>query len=119
MRSLNYTIMNATNAASTANSSIVDCYNLVSISAIASYSSDTLAGSLKFQASNDISTANNLAVDQTPSVWVDIPNASATVVAGASVIIPKIDLCYRWVRLVWTPSAGTGTLTVNIDSLGF
>ena len=71
------------------------------------------AGTLKLQASNDDFTAGN-----TPPVhWSDIPSASIVVSGAGAFLIPKTELCYQWVRLVYTNS-GTGTISIVFKALG-
>lgn len=119
MRQLNLPVISAADASANQNSSVIDAYNLFRASALATFSSATLNGTVVLQGSNDISTANNLAVDQTPTNWVTIPNTSQTVTSGAAVLIPSTEICYRWIRVVWTKSSGTGTITVNLTALGY
>ncbi len=76
------------------------------VSAQATFTDSASAGPIKLQASNDISSPTN---------WNDIPNATATVTAGADTMIAKVDCCYRWIRVRFSPSAGTGTFSVNLD----
>jgi hypothetical protein len=71
------------------------------------------AGTLKFQASNDEFWPNN----NVPINWSDIPSASVSVTGDGVFLIPKIDLCYQWVRLVYT-NTGTGTISVVFKALG-
>ncbi len=117
MRSV-VTNYNQTNA--TANLSAQDVSNSFSCSAIANFSDAAAAGTLKFQASNDKNAAM-VAFGQPiiPAHWVDIAGESVVVVAGATIIIPKFDICYQSIRLVWTRTAGAGTINVNLSILGF
>lgn len=70
----------------------------------------TLAGNLKLQFSND-------SVD--PTNWSDITNATVSITGTPGVFsIQKTELCYNFVRVVFTKSGGTGTITVNYQSLG-
>lgn len=66
------------------------------------------AGTFKIQVSNDKGVS--------PTVWNDLANSSAAVVGGAyggeAGIIWNVEKSfYRWFRVVYTPSSGTGTLT--------
>lgn len=71
------------------------------------------AGTLKLQASNDESEASNFV----PTNWSDIPSASVAVSGAGAFLIPKTDLCYQWVRLVYT-NTGSGSISVVFKALG-
>lgn len=71
------------------------------------------AGTLKIQASNDDFRGAN----QVPVNWSDIPNASIVVTGTGAFLIPKTDLCYQWIRLVYT-NTGAGTISVVFKALG-
>lgn len=71
------------------------------------------AGTLSIQASNDESHAANFV----PVNFSDIPSATITVTGAGAFLIPKTDLCYQWVRLVYT-NTGTGTISVVFKALG-
>jgi hypothetical protein len=101
------------------NSDKIDANQLVSISLLASFTDTDADGSVKFQFSNDPCLAGNLPATFTPTNWVDVANASATVTAGAAVGIVVPQICYRWLRVVWTPTTpGTGDIVVRINALG-
>jgi len=92
---------------------------MFSCSVIASFTDVAAAGTLKMQASNDLGSSNGSFTNQfVPTVWVDIAGAAATSAAGASIIIPKFDICYQYIRLVWTKTGGAGTYTVKLNMLG-
>jgi len=67
------------------------------------------AGTFVIQASDDDFGTNP------PVHWTTI--ASATVSGDGVYLIPKIDLCYQWIRLVYTNS-GAGTISAVIKALG-
>lgn len=74
-----------------------------------------LDGTIKLQGSNNAFTGN---IDElNPNVsWEDI-SASPYVVAGSSShIINVADIAYVAMRWVWTRTAGTGSMTVNITA---
>lgn len=73
-------------------------------------------GTVKLQASNDAQN-DQYSSRQTPTNWSDIPSAAATVSAAGSVLIPKTDLCYQYIRVVYT-NTGTGTIQVTLKALG-
>lgn len=74
------------------------------------YTGTGLNGTLKLEASNDSEDSLPTSV----SHWVDIPSSSVSVTAltGSAEQLWNIADCgYAWVRLSWTNSSGTGTLT--------
>lgn len=76
------------------------------------------AGTLKLQGSNDFNKAGNFPGAFTPTHWNDITGASVVVAAGATSLIPKTDISYNYIRLVWTRTAGAGTMTLNVNVQG-
>lgn len=102
-------------AAATVNSVALDAENLYQCSAQI-VCTGSAAGTLKLQASNDIQLGQQPST-LTPTNWSDIPSATVTVSGAGSYLIPKTDICYQYVRLVYTNS-GTGTISVNIKALG-
>jgi hypothetical protein len=70
-----------------------------------------LAGTLKLQASNNPFTDN---VNMTPAadaVWVDVTGSSIAVSGAGSQFWNVADANYSAYRIVWTRTAGSGTLT--------
>jgi diaminopimelate epimerase len=94
-----FDLISAANAASTVTSAPLDLGDQKNLSIHVKFSSATLVGTLKLQASNDNTD------------WVDITGSSQSVAAGESHIWNIVDATYRNLRVVWTNSAGTGTLT--------
>lgn len=68
-------------------------------------------GTLKMQASNDNPQTG------TPIHWSDIASATVTISAAGSSLIPKTDICYEYIRLIYT-NTGDGTIQVNLKTLG-
>ncbi len=105
------------------NSGKIDIRQVYSLSLIMNSSNNTNAGTVKLQASNDICAFGNVVSAFTPTNWVDIPAAmidgSGTVAAGATVTLVVKQIPYAWLRAVWTPSAGAGTITAIVNSQGF
>jgi hypothetical protein len=114
----NPVIMNALNAANNQQSAPIDSQWLVTGSIQASFSSDTIGGTLTLQGSNDpINTINDAGVI-IPVNWNTIGSAS-TVTSGAVTMQTVANLNYRWLQVLWTASAGTGTITVNGFFIGY
>lgn len=104
------------------NGSQIDANQIVSASfQVLITAGDTgAAGTVKIQASNDPIPSGSrpqfVATD-----WSDIPNASVTVTAGvpSSGIILIPNMAFSFIRAVFVQSsAGTGVVTVNMNSLG-
>jgi hypothetical protein len=78
----------------------------------------TAAGTLKAQVSNqNVSKASQ--VDASAG-WIDLPSASQAIASGAETKGFQSDaVYYKWLRFVFTFTAGTGTLTaLNITTKG-
>lgn len=101
-------------AAATINGDAVPAERLYSCSAQIS-ATGSAAGTLKLQASNDVSGADGL--PGPPINWNDIPSATAAVSGAGPVLIPKTDLTYQWIRVVYT-NTGTGTISVRLKVWG-
>ena len=122
MRASNSAIINAVVATGTVNSTVLDATNVFCVSAQIVSSSGSNAGSLQLQFSNDL--PSGLLTDSNgkliPVNWSNLGSA-ATVTSGGlqNVQIPQSTYAgYRWLRAVWTPSSGAGTITVNAVTLG-
>lgn len=111
MRPLNDTIIPA-QAAASVNSSAVSGQFLIYLSAQIVSTGAGAAGTLKIQVSND-----PVEVSGNPVNWSDLSGASVVVAGAGAFLIPKVEICYRWFRCVYT-NTGTGTIQVNINALG-
>lgn len=95
-----YTLISAQNAAANQNSIPLSLGDLKGFAIQVTFSSATLGGTLKLQARNS-ETAE----------WIDVEDSDQTVVAGAGHLWNVEKAQYYAVRVVWTASAGAGTLT--------
>jgi hypothetical protein len=111
MRQVNYNAIPLQTAA-TVTSGPIDSRNLFYASAQVSITGSG-AGTLVIQASNDDPTVFPF----TPVNWTAIPSATVTTSGAGAYLIPKTDLCYEYVRLVYT-NTGTGTMSVVFKALG-
>lgn len=118
MRMLQSKIVDAVDIATAPASAAIDASYLYSISAQVIVAGSSPVGVLKLQCSNDPIVAANLAADTTPSHWSDIPNATVSVSGTGVFLVPKTDLSYQWIRALWVVTSGTGTVTVNIKTIG-
>lgn len=70
-------------------------------------------GNLKIQAScDDVQKSSDV------TNFVDVAGASATITAAGSVIIQQQYAFYKWFRVVYTATSGSGNLTVNYNGKG-
>jgi hypothetical protein len=121
MRSFNKKIIDAQPIASN-NSAAIDAEQLYACSFIAEFSVNDAAGTLKVQVSNDIAPAGNFPTGFVPATtsWIDLTSASVIVAGGSISLVPMpTTLCYRFLRVVWTRTGGTGTITVKMNAQGF
>lgn len=95
-------LVDAGNAASTITSVPFDLGDLINFSIANAFSSGTLNGALVLQGSLDGTT------------YGDIDGTSKSVVSGGTVIYSVEGAGYRWVRVKWTNTSGTGTMTSRI-----
>lgn len=103
------------------NSAPIVADQMYAASFIASFSVADGAGACKIQASNYPVPSGNFALITIPDAsWVDVPLATATIASGATTLIPMpTQFSYRWLRVVWTRTGGTGTITVAMNAQGF
>lgn len=109
MRQDNINIIPA-QAAATITSSAIPALNLFQCS-VQFNATGSAAGTGKLQASNDVPA------DGVPTHWVDIASATVSISGAGSYLIPKTDISYQWVRVVYTNS-GTGTIGARFKALG-
>lgn len=119
MRFNNKVLMSAVANDGNKESDFIDTSQVYAISLLASFTDAAAAGTLKFQGSNDVPADQIKPNSFAPTNWADILNASVAVAAGANATLQVSQLCYRWVRVTWTRSAGAGTFTVRINQQGF
>lgn len=75
------------------------------------------AGTLKIQCSNDIPVGAPAAF--TPTNWNDVPNATSTIASGVGPAIVIAQMCFAYIRAVYTRSGGgSTTIVVNMNVLG-
>ncbi len=85
MKQVPYTLLSA-NANADRTSAAWNVNQLVSASFMLSTADATMAGTLKIQCSNEnpAPSGNSINNNFVPTAWADIPNATATVTAGAA-----------------------------------
>lgn len=99
----------------------VDMFTLAAIQATIS-GSGSLNGTLKLQASNDagVDLANNPVPSQVTGLsnWSDIAGTTQTVTVDGSSMWNVADIGFRWLRVVYTKTAGTGTILIVGNAKG-
>ena len=113
MRIQNYPLIDAEDASTNISTSAQDISSMFAASAQV-VSAATQLGSFKLQYSNDPTTDASFV-----SNWSDISGSTIAVNGAAVQSIPKFDVCYSWIRGVYTATSGTGVLTVNIKMNGY
>jgi len=119
MRNTNITILSGADTGNVTGSSI-DANQLVSASFQVVTGDVTAAGTVKIQMSNDVCGYGNVAANFTPTNWTDIASASVAVASGVAANPIVINqMCFRWIRAVYTrTSGGSTTITVQMNALG-
>jgi hypothetical protein len=79
-------------------------------------------GILKIQISCDIGNPNASGpyMDDNIVNWIDLPGASSSISGAGQVLLSLVDAGYSWVRVVYTPTSGTGNISVcQLNLKGF
>jgi hypothetical protein len=80
----------------------------------------TANGTIKLQGSNDPVPDANFQVRQYPVVnWEDIADSTQAVTGAGTVFYNVADVFYNWVRVIYTSSSGTGTITIRLNTKGY
>lgn len=76
------------------------------------------AGTVKLQGCND-KEANAERNDTTNLVhWFDVPLLTSAVSGASTIVLNDSQSMYRWVRMVYTPSGGSITITCRMQEKG-
>jgi len=78
--------------------------------------SGTAVGVLSLQGSNDVGSPFTPFTGATN--WTDITGSNANVTGSGSVFWNYQNCGFKWVRMVYTASSGTGTITARYNSKG-
>lgn len=82
-------------------------------------STGTPVGTLKLQACDDIAKIDRDQPDSALQNWFDVTSASVTLTGAAgSQMFLDPEAYYGWVRVVWTRTSGSLTLTAKIQFKG-
>ena len=90
--------------------------NGYSVVVTATWTSGTLAGTFKLQASNDALTDDNAEAANPTATWVDVAGSpfSVSITSGSVSNMWNVSQpFYEYFRLVWTSSSGVGTANAN------
>lgn len=77
-----------------------------------------LNGTVRLQMSNDPGTLPGVGPVTGVTNWVDINGTTKAVAANGPDAWGMTDIGYRWVRIVYTRTAGTGTIAFRIEGKG-
>jgi len=83
--------------------------------------SGTAAGTLKLQGSNDFGNPSEAAGPvhgQNVVNWSDIADSSAPVTGTGTVTWNFQGVFYKWIRVVYTATSGTGTMNIRANTKG-
>lgn len=111
----------AATSALTLDSSKIDAQLMVAASAQAIVAGgSSIVGTLQMQGSNDPCPYQNNAAQFTPTNWTNLLASAVAISGNGTYIIPKMDVSYRWLQVVYTYTSGSGgTITINFNGIGF
>lgn len=83
-------------------------------------SSSSPVGTIKLQACCDTGVGIDGSMQGITGLsnWVDITSASQAITADGTTLFDLRDVPYRWVRVVYTRSSGSGTMAVHVNAKG-
>lgn len=113
MRNVNKVILTATDTTNQ-NGPQIDASQLVMSSFQIYFGDGTVAGTFKLQMSNDLYDTRYLPQDFTVVNWTDIPSSSVAITSGTTAVLFLPNMCYRWIRAVWTNTSG-GSSNINVQ----
>ncbi len=115
MKNISIALIPSTSITPSFNSAPLDAGNLLYVSAqVVTSASSSPSFTAKLQASNDPCVSGQQANQFVPVNWSDVPNTTVTISADGALLIPKTEVCYRWVRVAVTFTSGTGNVIVNM-----
>ena len=114
MRYMCETILDAVDAADASHTSAGIDANQMEALSVGVVASGSPVGVVKVQASN---LPIHVVPGASDSSWVDLASATVAVSAAGAFLIPITYICYRWVRVVYTKTSGTGAITAHIKTI--
>lgn len=125
MRFSNDVIWTDVSLGATVNSNPIPVESIVYMDVSATWTGASADGTLKLQVSNDDPTSGD---DLAPTItnWYDAisngsitPSAAVTVSGAGSARWEVKEFGFKWVRLVFTRTSGTGTINARFNAKGF
>lgn len=121
MRTANNALFSAASLGASFNSDPVRLENMTHFSAqIVITAASTLNGTFTLEGSNDAGQDVNGAGSAVTGLsnWTTIGSTSQAVTADGSVLYNIVDTSFRWIRVVWTRTAGSATATCRFNAKG-
>lgn len=120
MRTLNEVLLNAGDASGDLESSVLDLEQIMGF-AITAVITGTAAGTIKLQGSTDPGkpgpAQGTLGIDVVN--WTDIAGSSQAVSGAGTVTWNFSGAFYKWAKVVYTSTSGTGSITCIANAKGF
>jgi hypothetical protein len=116
MKNVNVNVLSGA-ATGSINGPVIDASQIYEASFQSVAGDGAVAGTIQIQMSNDLAPAGTYTAF-TPANWTNFPGtSSATISAGASTAILLPAVSARWLRVVFTRTAGTTTINVNMFAI--
>lgn len=92
--------------------------NMTKISVISNVSGDVAAaGTINLNVSNEPSSGGGSLMPFTPTISKTLVSPAITVAGNGSLITSVTDICYQWMQIAFTRSAGSGgVLTIQLSA---
>lgn len=117
MKYLNFTPIDSVSAALTTTGQIIDLNQIIKVSVQVIAGAGTLGGSFKLEVSNDQPPNGYLLGNYQPTNWSAL--GSPTVLSSAGItLIPQQDMCYRFMRAVYTDTVAIVNTVVATADVG-
>jgi hypothetical protein len=108
----------SSNGTATVNSAAINAAQTFKAS-LQAVTTGTVVGTIKLQGSNDVPPAGNQNMGFVPTNWSDLGSATNITTGGGVFLVAQQDICSMYIRAVFTFTSGTGSLVVNIKTLGY
>ena len=113
----NYAVLSAADLASSQTSAPINLYQVYMYS-IQSVITGSPVGSIKLQVSNDYNIPQTPNGAPTPTNWTDVATSVTAINGATSILWEDPNTSYAWVRVVYTKTSGTGSLSARINTRG-
>ncbi len=105
--------LTSTTAATSLTGNAIYVAPAVAASFVAVFVDTGASGTIKIQASNAASKGDPQTFVPPITSWADIPNATSTIATGVGPAILLNAMCYQYIRVIFTRTAGSAT-AVNV-----